>query len=216
MGRFTSPDPSQLSFADATNPQSLNLYSYVLNNPLIYIDPNGEECVWDDGTWDAADDPDTGTWSQCTAKGGSWVDSNMFESVEGNQYGSWSGQASSSIAFDWLTPSAIVNASDSAPNNGPTWSQKNKGCLDKINSTPDGKLYNFLSPLSMIPGVGNPDPAESAFEYGFMGSAKYGAFKFFQAAGQNWSGTGLGAIGKAVSGLTEVTVETFGGWPRSR
>jgi len=32
MGRFLSPDPSALDYADPTNPQSLNLYSYVLNN----------------------------------------------------------------------------------------------------------------------------------------------------------------------------------------
>ena len=51
-GRFTSPDPSGLYYADPNNPQSLNLYSYVLNNPLINIDPSGEECVWDDGSFD--------------------------------------------------------------------------------------------------------------------------------------------------------------------
>ena len=41
MGRFMSPDPSQLRFADPTNPQSLNLYSYVMNNPLKFVDPTG-------------------------------------------------------------------------------------------------------------------------------------------------------------------------------
>ena len=41
MGRFMSPDPSGLVYADPTNPQSLNLYSYVLNNPLKFIDPTG-------------------------------------------------------------------------------------------------------------------------------------------------------------------------------
>jgi RHS repeat-associated protein len=34
MGRFLSPDPSGLEYADPTNPQSLNLYSYVLNRKL--------------------------------------------------------------------------------------------------------------------------------------------------------------------------------------
>lgn len=38
MGRFTSAD----SYAGrAINPQTLNLYAYVLNNPLRYIDPTG-------------------------------------------------------------------------------------------------------------------------------------------------------------------------------
>ena len=40
-GRFTTPDPSGLFYADPTNPQSLNLYSYVGNNPLNYVDLDG-------------------------------------------------------------------------------------------------------------------------------------------------------------------------------
>ena len=109
MGRFMSPDPSGLSYADPTNPQSLNLYSYVLNNPLHNIDPSGEECVWDDGSYDAADDPDTGSADMCSGQGGTWIPPDIFEGVEGNQAGSWSGQASSSIASDWLNPSVTVN-----------------------------------------------------------------------------------------------------------
>ncbi len=43
QGRFTSPD---VPFADQKpeDPQSWNLYSYVRNNPLSFIDPNGTEC----------------------------------------------------------------------------------------------------------------------------------------------------------------------------
>ena len=74
MGRFMSPDPSGLMYADPTNPQSLNLYSYVLNNPLKYLDPNGLSCYWDDGTHD--DDPSDGGASQgdCANQGGTWID----------------------------------------------------------------------------------------------------------------------------------------------
>jgi RHS repeat-associated protein len=46
MGRWLSPDPSVLDFADPTNPQSLNLYGYVLNNPLVNADPNGLDCIY--------------------------------------------------------------------------------------------------------------------------------------------------------------------------
>ncbi len=38
LARFISADPI---VPDPTNPQALNRYSYVLNNPLKYIDPNG-------------------------------------------------------------------------------------------------------------------------------------------------------------------------------
>jgi len=46
QGRWTSPDPYDGSY-DASNPESLNRYSYVLNNPLVYIDPDGTTCVTD-------------------------------------------------------------------------------------------------------------------------------------------------------------------------
>jgi hypothetical protein len=49
-----TPDPAGAVVADPGNPQSLNRYSYVLNNPLNLIDPlglDGEELVvWDDGS----------------------------------------------------------------------------------------------------------------------------------------------------------------------
>jgi len=93
-----------------------------------------------------------------------------------------------------------------APNNGPTFKQKNQNCLNKINSTPDGKFYNFFSPLSMIPGIG-PDWQGSAAEDLGGGAAKYVAFKFFQGAGANWAGTGLGVIGNTVSGAIEGVAE---------
>jgi len=58
QGRFTSPDefkggfldaftgqhefqPGPLPYADVTDPQTLNKYAYVRNNPLRYTDPNG-------------------------------------------------------------------------------------------------------------------------------------------------------------------------------
>ena len=45
QGRFASPDwsasPSPVPYADLANPQTLNLYTYVQNNPLTYTDPTG-------------------------------------------------------------------------------------------------------------------------------------------------------------------------------
>jgi RHS repeat-associated protein len=66
-GRFMSPDPGNYG-ADLTNPQSWNMYSYVLNNPLNLVDPDGLDCVYlnDDQTagtvlrGDCASDKDNG------------------------------------------------------------------------------------------------------------------------------------------------------------
>ena len=41
LGRWMSPDPSGIASADLGNPQTLNLYGYVANNPLSHIDPLG-------------------------------------------------------------------------------------------------------------------------------------------------------------------------------
>jgi len=73
MGRFLSPDPSGLVFADPSNPQSLNLYSYVRNNPLLLIDPTGEFCYQVNGSSSVTIDNKSQNASQC-AKGATWVD----------------------------------------------------------------------------------------------------------------------------------------------
>jgi RHS repeat-associated protein len=54
-GRFVTPDwsarPTPVPFADLANPQSLNLYSYVANNPLNRTDPLGHNWFDIDGQW---------------------------------------------------------------------------------------------------------------------------------------------------------------------
>jgi RHS repeat-associated protein len=57
MGRFMSPDwssePDPVPYADLSNPQSLNMYAYVRNNPLRTVDPDGH----DGEDEDEAEDP---------------------------------------------------------------------------------------------------------------------------------------------------------------
>jgi hypothetical protein len=49
LGRFISADPI---VPEPGNPQSLNRYSYVLNNPVRYTDPTGHaECVDEECNW---------------------------------------------------------------------------------------------------------------------------------------------------------------------
>ncbi|MGH9832470.1 MAG: RHS repeat domain-containing protein [Blastocatellia bacterium] len=60
-GRFMQPDVLGVGAADAANPQSLNRYSYVGNDPVNFVDPSGlllesEDTIrietWERGSWD--------------------------------------------------------------------------------------------------------------------------------------------------------------------
>jgi RHS repeat-associated protein len=51
MGRFMSPDPLYLEMHRLSDPQQLNLYSYVPNNPLSLTDPDGRDI----GGWPRSD-----------------------------------------------------------------------------------------------------------------------------------------------------------------
>jgi RHS repeat-associated protein len=82
QGRFTSPDeftggivdpftgqqvgqPGPLPYADITDPQTLNKYAYVRNNPLRYVDPDGHWLtaadVWNAARWVGAASAAAGT-----------------------------------------------------------------------------------------------------------------------------------------------------------
>ena len=74
MGRFLSPDPSGLYYANPTNPQSLNLYTYGLNNPLVNTDPFGLDCVYFNDAGNGVESIDHHSSSgECGKTGGDWV-----------------------------------------------------------------------------------------------------------------------------------------------
>ena len=55
LGRFMSPDWSAkiepVPYSKLESPQTLNLYSYVRNNPLTYTDPDGHACIPAVNSW---------------------------------------------------------------------------------------------------------------------------------------------------------------------
>jgi RHS repeat-associated protein len=72
LGRFMRPDPYDGSY-DITNPQSLNRYAYVINNPLAYVDPGGLYCEYGNNGDGQLDDTDYySTEAECTSNNGQW------------------------------------------------------------------------------------------------------------------------------------------------
>lgn len=125
-----SPDPGWYLQADVRNPQSWNQYSYVLNNPLINTDPDGRECVWDDGSYDSADDKQTGNAEGCSGQGGTYIPPANFENslltngqTSNVQRGDWSPDANATIAQSWVNNTPDVSASPMQ--NGPFTSNMN-------------------------------------------------------------------------------------------
>jgi RHS repeat-associated protein len=157
MGRFSSPDPSGLYFADPTNPQSLNLYSYVLNNPLVNVDPDGLGCVWDDGSFDSADDQDTGTQSQCEAAGGHYVDPTAFATLG---LGDWSATPNSTLVgmMGQLQDTQTVTATAALP--------------DLITSSAGGWVDDLIPYIPITSPALGPSPSPSPDPYRLF-STKY-------------------------------------------
>ena len=76
MGRFSSPDDG--SDQDPSNPQSWNLYSYVQNNPLSNVDPDGHTCQTNSTDGSVYDDED--------GQGCSAVDRQDAQRLQNEQY----------------------------------------------------------------------------------------------------------------------------------
>ena len=85
-GRFMSPDPTGGSLL---NPQTLNKYSYGLNNPLINIDPTGLDCIHvnnDTGAFESFDSGDCDNSTPELANSGQYINGTVNQ-IQLNQQG---------------------------------------------------------------------------------------------------------------------------------
>lgn len=74
LGRFMSPDPAGLLEQKPGYPQSWNLYTYAMNNPLVIIDPTGLDCVYANDAGNGVESIDHNSNSgECGSNGGTWA-----------------------------------------------------------------------------------------------------------------------------------------------
>jgi RHS repeat-associated protein len=77
LGRFMSPDPANFGAVDEY-PQTWNAYSYVANNPLNAIDPNGLDCVYLNNSGNGVESIDhSSNIGECQQNGGYWANGNV-------------------------------------------------------------------------------------------------------------------------------------------
>jgi RHS repeat-associated protein len=96
MSRFITPDTI---VPDPYNPQSLNRYSYCLNNPLKYTDPSGHFWGWAEEFWNSLKGLLGSTWQEITdafSKIGNWL---SFGNVNPNANSS-NGQNINGISYE--------------------------------------------------------------------------------------------------------------------
>jgi RHS repeat-associated protein len=198
QGRWMSPDPYDGSYHFG-NPQSLNRYTYVLNNPIRYVDPLGlilcDYGSSDQGGEDFEDDEEGD--ADCIAGGGSPVTSQ--QSVTVTPEGS-----SEVIIITNLSLGTLIPVSTSAPNNA-TPKQVRQTCLNNFNNTGVGKAVNFFSLAS--PFIG-PDKLQSAIEDVGGTALKFGAYGFFKTAITSMAGTPAAALSSVVAGTVETVAKS--------
>ena len=127
LGRWMTPDPLG---GDILNPQSLNRYAYVLNNPTNLIDPLGSDSKWPEPGWNP-----WGTWAGQTNSlgypitcsldgivGSCWDINNMIEAgvadpYPGNVCSSWVTNDKDQISYKQFQPTIQNpgNWSDATP-----------------------------------------------------------------------------------------------------
>jgi RHS repeat-associated protein len=79
-GRWMIPDPAGMMAVDLQNPQTLNRYAYVRNNPLSFTDPLGLDCAYlnNSGT-DIENRDQQSTSTECGKTGGYWVQGTLTD-----------------------------------------------------------------------------------------------------------------------------------------
>jgi hypothetical protein len=115
-----SPDPTQLGFADPTNPQSLNLYSYVRNNPLAFVDPYGEFCYQVSGNGNTVTVDNTAQSASNCASGATWINGTATSYSYGSdgviQIGYSDSSSGSSGTLSFASPDVSIDSSGNIQN----------------------------------------------------------------------------------------------------
>jgi RHS repeat-associated protein len=134
LGRFMTPDwnalPAPVPFSDLTNPQSLNLYAYVRNNPLSLMDPDGHDCVYANNSGNGVESVDhNSNAGECKDNGGAWAEGNVDKS---------------NVAFDKNSDQMLIGSNLSLSTSGVS-GNLTVGTPGQTSNTSGSAIRDFLS-----------------------------------------------------------------------
>ena len=211
LGLWMTPDPAGASVADLTDPQSLNRYAYVANNPINRVDPSGLRaqphplCPLSEDI-----DPFNACWDSFGFDGGGFGEFGGiggFDSFDCLLPGECGGLPSG-LSIPPLTLGDLLGIPQGNPtcdfgpcsnpigngfsgNNGTAGLSPEQQCVADFYNTKFGKLVQFTAPTSLLPGW-NPAAGANAREWATTILSK---------------GTGIFATG-VTSGTHELTTLT--------
>lgn len=185
QGRWPSPDPAGLSAVDPTNPQSWNLYAYVMNNPLSSTDPTGlDPCPPDTPTSVCVSAPPPSVcdpnWGSCTVAGDG-AGNGMGGGVVGPVYCGANAQCGKSDTATCVASQIANGRSSSACFGAPAGAPQTTGAQTKpqtpwyntcgAQAAGNFALHGGVDAIGLLPGIG--DVSEAAI--GALGlTAGYG------------------------------------------
>jgi RHS repeat-associated protein len=189
MGRFMSPDPIGNFVADATNPQTWNMYTYVNNNPLAFVDPTGTDpstCEWSNPAACIADN-NLGEPSipfPCDVQSGciAYVNGNPPWEIDPsppyfppvNQPAGPIGSSGGGGSTCYYALASPCGAPQTPQSPGQTPQQKYDSCMASFNSSTVGKVAHYGSVLSFTDNF--VSTAENWIEAIAVKGATLGAF----------------------------------------
>jgi RHS repeat-associated protein len=161
QGRFMSADPSGDFVASTANPQSWNMFSYVLNNPFRFVDPSGRACVYS-GSGDYGDpnnyeDDSSGGQDCATAFGSPATQVTTTDSFDSVPYFPFQWDFFGGLSNGGAPAGGAFTPPGSAPNNVPSSTACQVKIANALNSNlqPNTNVM-FLGPTAIPPGQMDP------------------------------------------------------------
>jgi RHS repeat-associated protein len=187
MGRFMSPDPFY-NDSHPENPQSWNEYAYARNNPLRYVDPNGETatvsttCTTDQQNNKTCNVSVTATVAVYAAAGSKLTQDQLSQaattiqnSINTAWSGSFTGQDGATYNVSTQVSVSVAGSQDAATQSG---AQNVIGLTEGMAIS--GSANSFVNPRSLFASDSSPDTgvwsttmggglaAQSAHEFGHL------------------------------------------------